>query len=112
VVIALVAFLAAALLGIPIGVKRLHDRNKSGQWLFLFYLVPTLLNGLGGASGSWMHVNGLGAMSGLLMFSGLVSLVALAVSVWSLVELGMLRGTDGPNQYGPDPLPMTSWRTA
>jgi uncharacterized membrane protein YhaH (DUF805 family) len=112
VVIALVAFLAAAFVGIPIGIKRLHDRNKSGHWLFLFYLVPGLLNSLGGASGSWMHVSGLRGMSGSLMFSGLVDLVALAVTVWSLVELGMLRGTDGPNQYGPNPLPMGSWRTA
>ena len=32
--------------GIPIGIKRLHDRNKCGRWLFLFYLVPGLLNSL------------------------------------------------------------------
>jgi uncharacterized membrane protein YhaH (DUF805 family) len=24
--------------------------------------------------------------------------------VWALVEIGFLRGTVGPNQYGPDPL--------
>ena len=24
--------------GIAVGIKRLHDRNKSGWWLLLFYL--------------------------------------------------------------------------
>jgi uncharacterized membrane protein YhaH (DUF805 family) len=31
-------------------------------------------------------------------------LVAFAITVWAFVELGCLRGTVGPNQYGPDPL--------
>jgi uncharacterized membrane protein YhaH (DUF805 family) len=29
---------------------------------------------------------------------------AFALSIWGLVEIGFLRGTVGPNQYGPDPL--------
>jgi uncharacterized membrane protein YhaH (DUF805 family) len=33
-----------------------------------------------------------------------LSLVAFAISIWGFVELGCLRGTDGPNTYGPDPL--------
>ena len=33
-----------------------------------------------------------------------LSLAGLVVAVWGLVELGFLRGTVGPNQYGPDPL--------
>jgi uncharacterized membrane protein YhaH (DUF805 family) len=28
----------------------------------------------------------------------------LALAVWGIVELGFLRGTAGPNQFGPDPL--------
>jgi uncharacterized membrane protein YhaH (DUF805 family) len=31
-------------------------------------------------------------------------LVGFAITVWAFVELGCLRGTVGPNQYGPDPL--------
>jgi uncharacterized membrane protein YhaH (DUF805 family) len=31
-------------------------------------------------------------------------LIALALSIWCLVELGFLRGTAGANAYGPDPL--------
>jgi uncharacterized membrane protein YhaH (DUF805 family) len=31
--------------GLALGAKRLHDRDKSAWWLLLFYLVPSLLSG-------------------------------------------------------------------
>jgi uncharacterized membrane protein YhaH (DUF805 family) len=34
----------------------------------------------------------------------LVGLIPLIGFFWLLIELGFLAGTDGPNQYGPDPL--------
>ena len=34
----------------------------------------------------------------------LIILVPLIGSIWFLVECGFLRGTEGPNQYGNDPL--------
>jgi uncharacterized membrane protein YhaH (DUF805 family) len=34
----------------------------------------------------------------------LIILIPLIGPIWSLVELGFLRGSEGPNQYGPDPL--------
>jgi uncharacterized membrane protein YhaH (DUF805 family) len=34
----------------------------------------------------------------------LIILVPLIGSIWLLVECGFLRGTEGPNQYGNDPL--------
>jgi uncharacterized membrane protein YhaH (DUF805 family) len=74
--------------GVAVGTKRLHDRDKSGWWLVLFYPVPPMLNGLG-------------KMTGVPLIFGLAS---LAVSIWALVELGFLRGTSGPNEYGSDPL--------
>lgn len=83
--------IVALISGIAVGVKRLHDRGKSGLWLLVFYLVP-------------------GALSGIGMFSGseaiymLLSLIGTGISIWMLVELGCLRGTVGPNEYGPDPL--------
>ena len=54
-------------LDVAVGVKRFHDRNKSGWW-YLIVLIP-IVGGL-----------------------------------WFLVECGFLRGTDGDNDYGPDPL--------
>ena len=39
--------------GIAVGIKRLHDRDKGGWWLLLFYVVPGLLGGIGMATGGW-----------------------------------------------------------
>lgn len=55
-------------ISLAIGVKRWHDRNKTGWWMLILF-VPV--------------VGGL----------------------WFLIECGFLRGTIGPNNYGPDPLP-------
>ena len=38
----------------------------------------------------------------------LIMFVPLIGGIWALVELGFLRGTSGPNQYGDDPLPAYS----
>jgi uncharacterized membrane protein YhaH (DUF805 family) len=59
--------LASLYCSIAVGVKRWHDRDKSGWWM-LIILVPII----GG--------------------------------IWYLVECGILEGTRGANQYGPDPL--------
>lgn len=75
---------------IAIGMKRLHDRDKSGWWILVFLLGPTLLNGLGQSS--------TGAAS-LILFVG-----AVVISIWAVVELGILRGTSGTNRFGADPL--------
>lgn len=34
----------------------------------------------------------------------LINLIPIVGGIWALVENGFLKGTDGPNQYGPDPL--------
>lgn len=34
----------------------------------------------------------------------LIAFVPIIGGIWLLVELGFLRGTEGPNLYGPDPL--------
>lgn len=36
--------------------------------------------------------------------AGGASVAAFAISVWLFVEIGFLRGTQGPNRFGPDPL--------
>ncbi len=59
--------LAATWISIAVGIKRFHDRNKSGVWILIIF-------------------------------------VPLIGSLWYLIECGFLRGTPGPNDYGPDPL--------
>jgi len=34
----------------------------------------------------------------------LITLIPVIGALWALVENGFLKGTDGPNSYGPDPL--------
>lgn len=75
---------------IAVGIKRLHDREKSGWWMLVFLLGPTVLNGLGQSTFGAANV--------------ILTLGAAVVSIWALVELGFLRGTPGTNLYGPDPL--------
>jgi uncharacterized membrane protein YhaH (DUF805 family) len=77
--------------GLATGLKRLHDREKSGSWLVLFYVAPSIL--------SAVSSNGNDALSTILAIAG------FCISVWGFVELGCLKGTTGPNEYGPDPLP-------
>ena len=74
---------------VSVATRRLHDRNLSGWWQVL--PVPLALPGLLGAATdtTW-----------LLVAAGLASGLA---SIWLLV-IYALKGTPGPNRFGPDPL--------
>ncbi|WP_372928571.1 DUF805 domain-containing protein [Methyloceanibacter sp.] len=77
--------------------KRFQDRDKPGKTA-LYGLVPSLLAGLfdaWGMTGTPAELNGLG---------WLCMLVNLGVGLWFLIDLGILKGTPGPNNYGGDPL--------
>ena len=87
--LAVIPFLVASL---AISIKRLHDRDKNGWWLVLFYFVPTVFDRLGDGSTD--------SDVGSIFFY----LCEFAISIWAFVEIGCLRGTLGPNRYGPDPL--------
>ncbi len=75
--------------------KRLHDQNRSGLWLF----APLLLSMI--------------AFVAYILDASTIVLVtlltlALLILIWLLAETLFLRGTSGPNKYGPDPLaPLT-----
>ena len=91
---------------IAVGIKRLHDRNKSGWWLVLFYLVPWIISTVTEGMAGMATVIAAATSDMTLLYLALVlSFGALGLSIWAFVELGCLRGTRGPNRYGPDPLP-------
>jgi uncharacterized membrane protein YhaH (DUF805 family) len=72
-------------------IKRLHDRDRSGWWIVLFFFVPGLFN----------------QFSDLLPDSNWVlpfNLTASTLWLWGIVELFFLSGTSGHNRFGPDPL--------
>lgn len=77
-----------------VGVRRLHDTNRSAWWLLLMvpYLISAILAVKAMAGG---NVAALGA-------AGLMGLVGLVCCVLFLV-LMVLPGTPGDNRYGPNP---------
>jgi uncharacterized membrane protein YhaH (DUF805 family) len=78
-------------------IKRLHDRNHPSWWV-AFILVPVILNGLTNALGITGDPLNQNALDYLFMA------VTFIIGIWFFIELGCLRGTVGPNEYGPDPL--------
>ena len=72
-------------------VKRLHDRDKSGWWIVPFFIAPNLFSKIGDRLGdSWP--------------ASFLALAMVVLGVWAFVEMLCLRGTGGPNRFGPDPL--------
>ncbi len=99
--LSLIVNIGVAVSSIAVGVKRLHDRDKSGWWLLLFYLVPSVLMGVGAVA----FYFGIGDESaGAIIGGSIAYILGVVVLIWTFVELGCLRGTPGPNRFGPDPL--------
>jgi uncharacterized membrane protein YhaH (DUF805 family) len=98
-ILAALIFIPFFISSLAVAVKRLHDRNKSAWWVLPFYVLPSVLEGLG----QGMNENGtIVTVIGNRM--SILEIVGYAISLWALVELGCLRGTPGANPYGPDPL--------
>jgi len=76
-IISVLLFLAIMLIALwpslAIGVKRCHDRDKSGWWLALWFA---------------------------LMMIPFLGILAWA---WQVIELGFVDGTQGSNRFGPSP---------
>lgn len=74
---------------IAIGTKRLHDRNKRGWWLLLYYLAPLV-----------MYWNASARQDPIVP----LMVLAVALLLWGQIELGFLPGTRGTNRFGEDPV--------
>lgn len=77
-----------------LAIRRFHDRDKSGWWMGGAYAVA-----LPAAAAERLAGDGTVALAMLA--------VQAAIILWLVVELGCLKGTAGPNRYGPDPLAAT-----
>jgi len=84
---------------LAISERRLHDRGKSGWWLLLFYLTPMLLSALKLWLTGEMGVHGYKNPTAV---ATVISLASFAITLWGLIELGVLPGQHGDNKYGPD----------
>jgi uncharacterized membrane protein YhaH (DUF805 family) len=90
--VSLIVALLAAYPNYALGVKRRHDRDNNGVDLIVFIvlqLVYSLLVPIG--------------MAGNMIYN-VIGIIFLVFAIYMLVVLGFLKGTAGPNQYGPDPL--------
>ena len=89
--------------------KRLHDRSRP-EALFWAFIGPSIVSPilmLLGLSGSWETMELFGQVAEGFKRNALgeiVSLAVIGVGLWSLVELGILKGDPGDNAHGPDPL--------
>jgi uncharacterized membrane protein YhaH (DUF805 family) len=88
--VALIVAIVAGL--VSTGIRRLHDRGKSGWWLVLYYAAPERLLTSGAAL--WHRWD-----DGLVV----IPLLGLAVLAGGLVDLGFMAGDPAGNAYGPPP---------
>lgn len=101
-------FILTLLLAYPttaLMVKRLHDRDRPGYFVYIFW-APTVLSVLGGLLGLTMTTVDIGGVTvpQMTTLGNILAFASLPIGIWALIELGILKGTDGPNQHGPDPL--------
>lgn len=87
--------------------KRLQDRGKPMMpWLAIIFAPGVLLTVMQLSQIGFQTISIEGAQAsvptGILGY--LVIGLVFVVSVWAIVELGVLKGTQGPNAFGPDPL--------
>lgn len=78
-----------------LAIKRFNDRDRP-HWLLVVYWSPLAISLLDDLTGS--------PLSALGLVGIVVNALLFAVTVWMVVELGVLRGVPGPNRHGPDPL--------
>jgi uncharacterized membrane protein YhaH (DUF805 family) len=87
-------------------VKRRHDRDNNGLDAIIFIAViaiSQLLQALG-ISFSPQEIPNVGTVMMPNAIGMVVGVIILVYSIYMLVVMGFLRGTVGPNQYGPDPV--------
>jgi len=97
VLFGLYALFALAMLipNIAVGVRRLHDTDRTGWWLlapFGPYLLTFVFFG--------MALGGNSSIAGMLAMISMLAAIGLAIT---LLVFMFLDGTKGPNKYGPDP---------
>ena len=95
-IIGFVGGIALGWLNTIVAIRRLHDLNKRGYWLIAVY-VPLFIGTVLSVVGMLEREEGLIFAGSALCFIGAAFYIYLFV-------LFCLRGTVGPNRFGPDPL--------
>lgn len=115
-VVGCVFYLLALWAGLAVSTKRLHDRNKSAWWLLVFFALPLILQipALQFMPTQFAHLADVmraardhlppPALPAEPPIAVIGRGAATLIGLWAFVELYILRGTEGDNRYGPDPL--------
>jgi len=103
-IVSLLVYLLVFYMGLAVTAKRLHDRNKSAWWIIIFIVIPLILSWVGLANTLAMMSASNATLPPANPLMTVLRLVSLGLTLWGFVELYCLRGTAGPNRYGPDPL--------
>jgi uncharacterized membrane protein YhaH (DUF805 family) len=78
-------------------IKRAHDRDMPNWVLIAFFAANAFLDLL-----VVLDLAGTNEHPNLLSLAVAIPLTVIGLAL--LIELGFRKGTEGPNQYGPDPL--------
>lgn len=89
---------------LALNVKRLHDRNRSGWWLILVWLVSTLVSWIGPRFPEVPEPSVPNKVDlGIILFA--IALLALSVAnPYLFIEAYLIRGNSDPNNYGDGPM--------
>jgi uncharacterized membrane protein YhaH (DUF805 family) len=101
--------------GIAVGVRRLHDTNRSGFWILLAYIlffVDMIFFFVGFILGAGFLFGIRSGRMGSLMIPAIIILIVLLVLAIMLLVWAVQEGTRGSNKYGPDPKRGAVRRTA
>jgi uncharacterized membrane protein YhaH (DUF805 family) len=87
-----------------IGAKRLHDRDRTGWWMLLFFFAPYLLGPF-----LLLLLSDFPSDTELMIWAGAT---LLPFHAWGLIVLGVLPGMSGPNRFGEAPQAANAARPA
>jgi uncharacterized membrane protein YhaH (DUF805 family) len=96
-------WLALLVPSISVGVRRLHDTNRTGWWLLVPIVPYCLALVLGGAAMAGGMASG--SSAGMIAGAGVAMIFLLIGAACAIVLLVFycLPGTPGDNRYGPNP---------
>lgn len=103
------ALVSLALLvpSLAVGVRRLHDTDRTGWWLLaplapLIFLIIAVVGAAGTLLGRDPSAAGAG-LAGGLGITVIIAAVAFFVAAITVFVFTVLEGTRGPNRFGADP---------
>jgi len=103
-IVQLICFVIIIYPALALAIKRLNDRDRPSYLAYIFF-APSALAILAGLAGLTVTAGDAAGITPHQTTLGLIlDLLRLVIGIWALIELGILKGTPGPNQHGPDPL--------